>query len=80
MRTGLVLAQGGEFGFALMALALSNKLITSMEAQAVLAAIVISMAISPLIIRYNDKITKLLFGDSYLKQQRRDAHAFGLAV
>lgn len=80
LRTGLVLAQGGEFGFALLALALSNGVMTGPAAQTTLAAIVISMAISPFIIRYNDKITKKLFADTYLRQQYKDAHDFSVAV
>jgi CPA2 family monovalent cation:H+ antiporter-2 len=59
-RTGLVLAQGGEFGFALLALALGNGLMHPNESQAALAAIVISMAISPLMIRYNEGISRIL--------------------
>lgn len=80
VRTGLVLAQGGEFGFALLSLALSNTLLTDDEVQAALAAIVISMAIAPLIIRSNDKVTRKLLGDSYLKQRYKDAHAFSREV
>ena len=63
LRTGLVLAQGGEFGFALLALALGNGLLEPNETQATLAAIVISMALSPLIIRYNRKLATLLLKD-----------------
>ncbi|WP_020559993.1 monovalent cation:proton antiporter family protein [Thiofilum flexile] len=80
LRTGLVLAQGGEFGFALLALALSNKLLNTEEVQAVLAAIVISMAIAPIIIRYNDKVTKKLFADTYLRQRYKEAHDFSREV
>lgn len=80
VRTGLVLAQGGEFGFALLSLALSNHLMTNNESQAALAAIVISMALSPLIIRYNETISKLLLRDSYLRQTSQDAHDFSVAV
>lgn len=76
VRTGLVLAQGGEFGFALLSLALSYGLLTADEVQADLAAIVISMAIAPLIIRSNDKVTRKLLRDSYLRQRYKDAHAF----
>ena len=80
VRTGLVLAPGGEFGFALLSLALSNTLLTEAEVQSALAAIVISMAISPLIIRSNDKVTRKLLSDSYLKQRYKDAHAFSREV
>lgn len=80
LRTGLVLAQGGEFGFALLALALGNRLMTEGESQTTLAAIVISMALSPLIIRYNDKLTQILLADTYTRQQYLDAQAFSSAV
>ena len=79
-RTGLVLAQGGEFGFALLALALSNQLLDESEVQAALAAVVISMALAPFIIRYNDKLTRKLVGAQYLKQRYKEAHTFSLEV
>lgn len=79
-RTGLALAQGSEFGFALLALALNYKVVGNNEAQIVLTAIVISMALSPIIIRYSDSITKKLFADSYLKQRYKAAHDFSLEV
>lgn len=80
LRTGMVLAQGGEFGFALLALALSNGLLTEAEVQSVLAAIIISMALAPFIIRYNDTFTRKLLSDSYLKQRYKAAHDFSLEV
>lgn len=80
LRTGLVLAQGGEFGFALLALALSNQLLNTQEVQAILAATVISMALAPIIIRYNDKVTKKLFADTYLRQRYKEAHNFSREV
>ena len=61
MRTGLVLAQGGEFGFALLTLALSSHLLKLEESQAILTAIVISMVISPFLIKFNDKISRRFF-------------------
>ncbi|MGE3318313.1 MAG: monovalent cation:proton antiporter-2 (CPA2) family protein [Candidatus Berkiella sp.] len=56
LRTGLVLAQGGEFGLFLMAVALDKKVISLHADQVVIAAIVISMAVSPLLIRKSEKI------------------------
>jgi len=56
LRTGLVLAQGGEFGFALIALALTQGVIRVEVGQVVLAAIILSMAIAPFLIRYNERI------------------------
>ncbi len=80
LRTGLVLAQGGEFGFALLALALSNKVMSPGEAQTTLAAIVISMAISPFLIRYNEKITNVLLADTYTHQRFKEAEEVSSAV
>lgn len=77
LRTGMVLAQGGEFGFALLALALSNGMLTSNESQAVLASIIISMVLSPIIIRYNENIASRLLTD---QQHQREAHEFSTAV
>ncbi len=56
LRTGLVLAQGGEFGLFLLAVALDKKIIDLHGDQIVIAAIVISMAVSPLMIRKSERI------------------------
>lgn len=80
LRTGLVLAHGGEFGFALLALALSNNLLTDNEVQTALAAIVISMALAPILIRYSDRLTKILFSDSYLRKRYKEAHDFSIEL
>lgn len=56
LRTGLVLAQGGEFGLFLLAVALDKKIIDLRGDQIVIAAIVISMAVSPLMIRKSERI------------------------
>lgn len=60
IRTGLVLAQGGEFGFALLSIALDGKLLGPYYGQVVLGALLLSMSISPFIIRYNKQISQLL--------------------
>ncbi len=52
-RTGIVLAVGGEFGFALIAIALDAGTIASAPAQAALTAVLLSMILAPLLIRYN---------------------------
>ncbi|MGV6809383.1 MAG: cation:proton antiporter [bacterium] len=81
LRTGLVLSQGGEFGFALLALALSDNLMTSEESQAILTAIVISMAIAPIMIKYNGRITRFFVKkDTALKERYQKAHDFSVAV
>jgi len=59
-RTGLVLAHGGEFGFAILALALSNNLLPSDYGQVVFASLLISMGLAPLLIRFNGRIISLV--------------------
>lgn len=66
-RTALVLAHGSEFGFALLTLALQHKLMSDADAQPILAALIFSMALAPILIRYNGKLAKKFFKDSYLK-------------
>lgn len=58
-RSGLLLAQGGEFGFVLLDLSLQSSLIPGEAGQLLFAAIIISMAISPFLIRYNGKLTEI---------------------
>ncbi len=60
LRTGVVLSAGGEFGFALLALLLDNRLIGVEFTQPLLAAITMSMLISPLLIRNNKLIARFL--------------------
>jgi len=60
-RTGIILAQGGEFGFAILTLALTNKLLPPDYGQVVLAALLITFALAPIIIRHNKKIAKFFF-------------------
>jgi CPA2 family monovalent cation:H+ antiporter-2 len=65
MRTALGLAQGGEFGFVLLAQAGSLNLVMGATLQIVLAALVLSMMIAPIVIQYTDAITRRLCGDEW---------------
>ena len=56
LKTALVLAQGGEFGFALLSIAFGENIIPVTHGQVILAALVFSMAMSPFLIRYNEQI------------------------
>jgi CPA2 family monovalent cation:H+ antiporter-2 len=61
LRTSLVLAGGGEFGVALLTiLAESQRLIAPRLAQPLLAAVVLGMFVSPVIIRYNKRIARFV--------------------
>ena len=64
LRTGIVLGQGGEFGFAVLLLALNHNVITPVEGQPIIASILISMCIAPLLIRHNGSIVKRLIPSS----------------
>lgn len=59
-RTGLLLAVGGEFGFALLALALGAKVIDTQVGQIALTAVLFSMILAPFLIRYNHAIASRL--------------------
>jgi len=60
LRTGLVLAQAGEFGFALLVQARQYDLLAGEPAQIVFASTILSMLAAPIIVRYNGSITKRL--------------------
>jgi len=60
IRTGLILAQGGEFGLFLLAVALEQKIIDTHTSQILIATLVISMAVSPILIRNSAKIAQFI--------------------
>src|SRR5271154_3254389 len=64
LRSGVVVAQGGEFGFALLTLLLRHELLDPAVVQPLLAATVLSMVLSPILIRHNRRITRALLGES----------------
>lgn len=60
LRTGTVLGHGGEFGLALLALALSTGLLGRVDSQPILASIILTMLAAPLMIRYNGQVAEWL--------------------
>ena len=64
LRTGVIVSQGGEFGFALLILLLRKSLLDPAIVQPLLAATVLSMVLSPLIIRHNRRITRIILRES----------------
>lgn len=60
MRTGLILAHGGEFGFILLTLAITLCVMEEDYGQVVLAGVLITMFLCPLFIRYNNKLVGFL--------------------
>jgi CPA2 family monovalent cation:H+ antiporter-2 len=63
VRAGIILGQGSEFGFALLAVALASGLLDITHSQPIIASIIFSMAISPMLIRQNDAIANLVAPD-----------------
>jgi CPA2 family monovalent cation:H+ antiporter-2 len=59
-RTGLLLAVGGEFGFALLAIALAAGVVTPEVGQVALSAVLLSMIVAPFLIRHNHAIARRL--------------------
>jgi CPA2 family monovalent cation:H+ antiporter-2 len=64
LRVGVVVSQGGEFGFALLTLLLRRELANPALVQPLLAATVLSMLASPLLIRHNRRITRAILRES----------------
>ncbi|MBT4962979.1 MAG: hypothetical protein HON32_02255 [Francisellaceae bacterium] len=59
LKTGILLAHGGEFGFVILTLAIQYNLISEDERPAIFSALVLSVILAPLMIRYNKQIAKL---------------------
>jgi len=60
IRTGLILAQAGEFSFVILALGVEQRLVSGQALQLILAASLLSMVFAPLIIQYNGRIARKL--------------------
>ena len=66
IRTGLALAQAGEFGFVLLAQAGGLKLVDARLMDAILAAMLLSMIAAPLLIAYSDRIAMRFSRDEWM--------------
>ncbi len=68
MRTGLYLAQAGEFGFVLLTLAQNNALVPPALLNPILASMVLSMLVTPFIILYSNRLVMKLVSSEWLLQ------------
>ncbi len=68
LRTGLYLAQAGEFGFVLLTLGAEQRLIEPQWLSPVLASMVLSMLATPFMILYSDRIVMRLASSDWLMQ------------
>jgi len=68
LKGALALAQGGEFGFVLLALSGNLGLISSPVEQSALAAIVLSMLVAPFLIQHAERICSRLIRQDWALQ------------
>jgi CPA2 family monovalent cation:H+ antiporter-2 len=68
LRTGLYLAQAGEFGFVLLTLGAQHGLVAPQWVSPVLASMVLSMLATPLLIMYSNRIVMKLSSSDWLMQ------------
>ncbi|HEY0825580.1 MAG TPA: monovalent cation:proton antiporter-2 (CPA2) family protein [Ramlibacter sp.] len=68
LRTGLYLAQAGEFGFVLLSLARQHQLVPSILLNAILASMVVSMLATPFLIQWSNRIVMKLVASEWMLQ------------
>ena len=68
LRTGLYLAQAGEFGIVLLTLAQSNRLLAPELFNPILASMVISMLATPFLVMASNSIVMKLVSSEWLQQ------------
>jgi CPA2 family monovalent cation:H+ antiporter-2 len=68
LRTGLYLAQAGEFGFVLLTLAAERQLVAPQWVSPVLASMVLSMLVAPFLVMYSDRIVNRLSATDWMLQ------------
>ena len=68
LRTGLCLAQAGEFGFVLLTLSYENNLVPPELLNPILASMVLSMLATPFIIMQSSRIVMKLVASEWLQQ------------
>ena len=68
LRTGLYLAQAGEFGFVLLTLAQKSNLVPAALLNPILASMVLSMLATPFIVMFSNRIVMKLVANEWLQQ------------
>ena len=68
LRTGLYLAQAGEFGFVLLTLGAQNGIVPPALLNPVLASMVLSMLATPFMIMYSNALVMKLVSSEWLQQ------------
>jgi CPA2 family monovalent cation:H+ antiporter-2 len=70
IRVGVILAQAGEFSFVILALGRDQNLITGDLFQIILSTCLLSMLVSPFLIRFNGRIARFI-SKSYVKNSQK---------
>lgn len=65
-RTGIYLAQGGEFAIVLLDLAHKSKILPQLWMEVLLAPILISMLVAPFMIQHSDALIRRLTGNDWM--------------
>jgi CPA2 family monovalent cation:H+ antiporter-2 len=68
LRTGLYLAQAGEFGFVLLTLGAERQLVSAAWVSPVLSGMVLSMIATPFLIQHSNRIVNRLSASDWLMQ------------
>ncbi len=68
LRTGLYLAQAGEFGFVLLTLAQQHSLLPDGLRSPILASMVLSILATPFIVMYSNKLVMKVVASEWLQQ------------
>jgi CPA2 family monovalent cation:H+ antiporter-2 len=68
LRTGLYLAQAGEFGFVLLTLGAEQGLVAPQWMSPILASMVLSMLATPFLVQYSNRIVNRLSSSDWLMQ------------
>jgi len=76
LRTGLYLAQAGEFGFVLLTLGAQHDVVPPQLLNPVLASMVLSMLAAPFMVMFSDRIVLKLVASEWLQQS---LHMTGIA-
>ena len=74
LRTGLYLGQAGEFGFVLLTLGAENALLAPELLNPILAAMVLSMVVTPFVVMYSNAIVMRLVSTEWLQQSLQLTH------
>ncbi len=80
IRSGLWLCAGGEFGFVLLAEIKRFNLVPSVASQAVLAALVLSMLLAPIIVHYADRIALRFASSEWLLRSMELTNIFARSM